>query len=166
MFSKCTTQINFSLCVVNKLAKVLKTPVHKASVEKCEPRSKTKSNTWPLEKWSRWKAMNVRCDRKREMLSLFTVHTIKRKQLTSCWIWLQQKRAVANSRVLTMEWHNNGGDSRTNWLPRVLPARAPWQSECVMNKVYHGCYHTRGCERNAFPRHQQHSGSSQAFHKG
>jgi hypothetical protein len=25
------------------------------------------------------------------MLSLFTVHTIKRKQLTSCWIWLQQK---------------------------------------------------------------------------
>jgi hypothetical protein len=39
MFSKCTTQINFSLCVVNKLAKVLKTPVYKASVEKCELRA-------------------------------------------------------------------------------------------------------------------------------
>jgi hypothetical protein len=88
MFSKCTTQINFSLCVVNKLAKVLKTPVYKASVEKCELRSKTKSHTWPLAGETIKMKSNecARCDRKREMLSLFTVHTIKRKQLTSCWI--------------------------------------------------------------------------------
>jgi hypothetical protein len=107
MFSKCTTQINFSLCVVNKLAKVLKTLVYKASVEKCELWSTTKSHTWPLAGETIKMKSNecARCDRKREMLSLFTVHTIKRKQLTSCWIWLQQKSAQKLWQIES-QWNN------------------------------------------------------------
>jgi hypothetical protein len=53
----------------------------------------------------------ARCDKKREILSLFTVYTIKRKQLTSCW--LDMSKTEKHTKAVA-EQHNDGGDSRTN----------------------------------------------------
>jgi hypothetical protein len=53
----------------------------------CELRSKTKKPHLAIGETIKMRSNEcARCDKKREMLSLFTVYTIKRKQLTSCWL--------------------------------------------------------------------------------